>query len=318
MSTRAAGPVTLVVGARGLLGSAVTRSLILAGRGHVRADVPWGQPDLAVGALVSATRTLIETGVPWRVMWCAGAGVIGTTQSSLDQELATLDGYLSEIRSVVPKNRSDGAMFLASSAGGAYAASLGSPFTEATAPVPNSPYGHAKLESERLVTAFAEASGTPSFIGRVANMYGPGQDTSKPQGLISQLCRAHLERRPISIYVPLDTARDYLYVDDAARLAVAGTNRISEFPRGEVKIKILASQRGTTVASILGELRRITRRRPLVILGESPLAKFQVRDLRFRSRVWPDIDDLVVTSLPAGISATMQDLGFVARTAPRR
>ena len=69
-------------------------------------------------------------------------------------------------------------------------------------------------------------------IGRIANLYGPGQDPTKAQGLVSQLCRAHLERRPTSIYVSLDTARDYLFVDDAARLVLGATERAARAHRG--------------------------------------------------------------------------------------
>ena len=43
-----------------------------------------------------------------------------------------------------------------------------------------------------------------------------------------------------------------------------------------------------------------------MVLGVSPLAAFQTRDLRFRSRVWTDLDAEVATTLPAGMAATMR------------
>ena len=58
------------------------------------------------------------------------------------------------------------------------------------------------------------------MIGRIANLYGPGQNLDKPQGLVSQLCAAHLERRPVSIWVSLDTLRDYLYAPDCAQMVL--------------------------------------------------------------------------------------------------
>jgi UDP-glucose 4-epimerase len=67
------------------------------------------------------------------------------------------------------------------------------------------------------------------------------------------------------------------------------------------------------VATILGELRRLLRHRPLVVLGTSPLATFHARDLRFRSRVWTDLDRFVTTTLPEGIWSTMEDLRHQAR-----
>ena len=84
---------------------------------------------------------------------------------------------------------------------------------------------------------------------------GQARTLLKAQGLITMLCRAHLVRCPTSIYVGLDTARDYVYVDDAARMAVVGTDRVSAEEPGAVVVKIIASQTGTTVAAIMGELR---------------------------------------------------------------
>jgi UDP-glucose 4-epimerase len=273
--------------------------------------VPWGDPAAAVDALAGAAERLLADGHPWRLFWCAGSGVVASDQHQLDDEVATFEAFLDRLVAIASApGAASGAVFLASSAGGVYAGSLAPPFTEQTRPRPISPYGQAKLDTEELLRAFAVASGVPVLIGRISNLYGPGQDHVKAQGLISVLCRAHLARRPASIYVSLDTARDYVFVDDVARLAVSGADRVAGQQPGQVVVKILASQTGTTVAAILGELRRITKHRPRVVLGSSPLARFQVRDLRFRSVVWPDLDRLVTTSLPAGMAATMSSAEF--------
>ena len=55
------------------------------------------------------------------------------------------------------------------------------------------------------------------MIGRFSNLYGPGQNLGKLQGLISRLALSAVTRQPINIFVPLDTIRDYVYVDDAAQ-----------------------------------------------------------------------------------------------------
>lgn len=307
-------PATWVIGAGGLLGSAVCRQLTQDDRVVLTQDVPWGAPAGSLAALEAGIERLLALGPRWRVLWCAGAGVIGTGQDQLDEEVEVLTGFLDRLL-VAVAGREDlaGALFVASSAGGVYAGSTGPPFTELTEPRPISPYGEAKLRSEQLAGAFGRASGVPTFVGRIANLYGPGQDTTKPQGLISQLCRAHLVRQPLSIYVPLDTARDYLFVDDAARMVLAGLEQVvRERPDGS-RVKILASQRPTSVAAILAELRRVTKRRPQVVLGDSPTARYQVRDLRFRSLVWPTVDTCVRTTLAAGILATLESLGAELR-----
>ena len=79
-------------------------------------------------------------------------------------------------------------------------------------------YGRAKLAMEGHARALAAATGVRVVLGRLANVYGPGQTLGKPQGLLSQLCLADATRRPLPVYVSLDTIRDYLYAGDAARM----------------------------------------------------------------------------------------------------
>jgi UDP-glucose 4-epimerase len=75
-----------------------------------------------------------------------------------------------------------------------------------------------------------------------------------------------------------------------------------------VVTKILASQRAITIGAVLGEMRRIFKRPPRIVLGASGVAAMQAKDLSLRSRVWPEVDRRALTPLPAGISATAADL----------
>ncbi len=286
-----------VLGSGGLLGGAVCRRLVALGREVHTTTVPWKAPATAVDALLRAAEHLPRGGVA--VYWCAGAGVVGSSQATLEDELAVLEGFLGAWE---PGEGTHG-FFLASSAGGAYAGSVGAPFTEHTRPAPVSAYGLAKLRSEEIATAFAVRTGTALLVGRLANLYGPGQDLSKAQGLVSQLCRAQLSRQPLSVYVPLDTMRDYLFVDDAAAMAVSGLDAVTS--RGARALKVLASEQSTTIGTVLGDLHRITRRRPPVVLGRSSQAQLQPRDLRLRSVAWPRTSSLARTPMVAGIAATL-------------
>jgi UDP-glucose 4-epimerase len=301
----------LVVGAGGLLGGAVTAALEADGRVVTRARVPWSDPGASVGALSSHVRDLLVSGDPWSVVWAAGAGVVASGPDALAEERSVVGRVLSEVAAASaadPARASRGSVFVASSAGGAYAGSIGAPFDETTEPLPLAPYGWSKLGVETLFREWSAKTGVPVVIGRYSNLYGPGQDLSKAQGLVSQLCLAHLQGRPSSIYVPIDTIRDYLYVDDAAAMTVDAVDRAAGLPPGTVVLKVLASQQGVTIGSLISELQRIVKRKPRIVMGSHFTAAVQAPDLRFRSVVWPEIDRRMLTPLPAGIHRTLQSL----------
>jgi UDP-glucose 4-epimerase len=182
----------------------------------------------------------------------------------------------------------------------------------------------AKLAMEGELRSFAARTGTAVLIGRIANLYGPGQNLAKPQGLVSQICLTHLSGQPLSLYVPMDTMRDYLYVDDCARMIATGLSSLRDRISSEqnssadtdtVVTKILASGRSTTVGGLLGESTRLFRRRPHIVLGASAASRHQVRDLRLRSVVWPELDRLARTPLLVGIARTAEDVARRLRTA---
>jgi UDP-glucose 4-epimerase len=75
-----------------------------------------------------------------------------------------------------------------------------------------------------------------------------------------------------------------------------------------VRIKVLASQRGVTIAAVLGELRRVLKQPIRVVRGASVTAKYQARDLRLRSVVWPELDRRVQTPLAAGMCTTVNHM----------
>jgi UDP-glucose 4-epimerase len=252
-------------------------------------------------------------------VWCAGTGVPATPKDALDAEHRVLGHLLDVLAQRLDDNGHnrhsgdaigrEGVVFLASSAGAVYAGSSPAPYDEHTEPMPLAYYGTSKLAQEDLVRRFSDRTGVPSLIARISNIYGPGQDLKKPQGIISQLCRADLTGQPTSIYVSMDTIRDYLFVSDCAAKIVTGLDliRTGVLP-GRSTTKVMASQQGVTLGAVLGECRRVFRRPPRVILGTSPLAAVQARDLRMRSVVGTQIDDATLTTLGAGLRATSADL----------
>jgi len=250
---------------------------------------------------------------PWSVAWCAGAGVTGTSARALELELGALAETLDALAST--PSGGPGSLFFASSAGGVYAGVGAPPYDESSPVRPLSDYGQAKLDGEALVASWSRQTGMPVLIGRIANIYGPGQNLAKAQGLISQICRSHLTGQPLSIYVSLDTLRDYLFAPDCARLIASGLARLRRGRPGTqpgtepaVVTKILASQRAITIGSVLGEMRRIFKTQPRIVLGASAGSVSQARDLSLRSRVWPELDHGALTPFPVGVAITAADL----------
>jgi UDP-glucose 4-epimerase len=299
--------VAWVIGARGLLGSAVSRHIARrTGWEQLAADpLPWSTPErLAEQAAATTARLVEETadGDRWAILWLAGSAVTAAPQRQLDEELEQLHLVLDAIGSRLD-HAAPGAFFYASSAGGIYGGAVDPPFTETTEPAPIAPYGHFKLAAESVVREFAERTGVPSLVGRIANLYGPGQRLEKMQGIISQLARAQISPEPASIFVSLDTIRDYLYVDDAAALVC---DCVDELLRdGGHVIKILASGRAVTIGDLLGLVRALAKAHPHIRIGQSSAAAWQAKDLRLRSEVWPHLDRRELTPLPAGMHATM-------------
>jgi UDP-glucose 4-epimerase len=313
-----ASSLTWVIGRGGLLGQSV-ETAVGASKDHIGGSdlwrseeaIPWTEPNAGAPELGAQAEQFLRAAGdrPWSVAWCAGAGVMGSSARALDLELGALRETLAALGTAPQGNR--GVFFFASSAGGVYAGVGMPPYDESSPVRPLAPYGRAKLDAEALVTDWSHRTGTPSLIGRISNLYGPGQNLSKAQGLISQICRSHLTGQPLSIYVSLDTLRDYLFAPDCAGLIVTGLARLrceQSATAPTVVTKILASQRAITIGAVLGEMRRIFKRSPRIVLGASSVASVQAKDLSLRSRVWPQIDRRSLTPFPAGVANTAADL----------
>ncbi|WP_111718573.1 NAD(P)-dependent oxidoreductase [Homoserinimonas sp. OAct 916] len=301
-----------------------------------------GAETLRCAGSPSANPVDARSGFDWAIVWAAGAAVTSSPVSQLDHEHTQLQLVLDAIAAelaLVSGARSDpphseptvesrqtpsparGVFFYASSAGGVYGGSIHPPFTEETVPVPLAGYGRFKLGAEQAITAFSRGSDTPALIGRIANLYGPGQSMAKLQGVISHLARAELTRAPMAIYVPLDTMRDYIYVDDCAALICAGLERLASEPHDALSktvVKNLVSGSAVTIGSLLGAFRVLGKRKPNVTLGASSLAAAQAVDLRLASIVWPELDARPQTPLPVGIQATLAEMQAKIQAGPRQ
>ena len=300
-------PVAWVVGAGGLVGRHLVAALRSAGSEVTTSRVPWADEEATVATLAEdlARFTRVRAGRPWLIAWCAGAGVVGTGADALAAEQRVFVRFGALLGDGLGTEE-DGVVLLASSAGGLYAGSAGPPFTEATQPVPLVAYGRTKLAMEDALSAAVAGTGARAVLGRLANVYGPGQTLGKPQGLLSQLCLSDATTRPLPVFVSLDTIRDYVYVVDLARMLRCCVDLARAEPPGTSVVKVLASGRPVTVGHLVSEARRVFHR-PLRTVTV-PARPGQVLDLRLGSVRWPEVDTLAATPLAAGLAATAADV----------
>jgi UDP-glucose 4-epimerase len=304
--------LTWVVGSGGLLGGAVARATQQRFDGS---PVPWTHPAAAVRVLESdLTRFVPQAGSDdWAVVWAAGCGIVGSARPELEAETALVQRFADALRCQRPVG--NGAFFLASSAGGVYAGSSSPPFTESTAPHPRSAYGEAKLRQEELVARILRDT-VPVTIGRLSNLYGPGQNLAKPQGLVSRVCLAAARHQALNVFVPLDTVRDYLFAEDAAAMIVSLLRLTTRGQPETLVIRNLASRRPTSVAAVLRVVLQIARRPVRIGLGTAPTSGDQVRDLRIASRFSDDVTHVPITALPVGIKRVYEHTLSMLRRPP--
>ena len=307
--------ISWVIGRGGLLGRNVERALGTQGAvWHPPHRFTWEDPDAVERELSIACRAFAAEvgGSSWQIAWCAGAGVVGSDSSELEKETRAFTGLLAGVtEALCSPGGSSGAMFLASSAGGVYAGVRAPPFSEDSPVGPLAPYGWNKLQQESLARHWSMETATPLLVGRLSNLYGPGQKLGKSQGLITRVCVQVLSRQPLTLYVPLDTIRDYLFARDAGSLIADGLARLRlETPTVETPfvMKIFASHQPTTVSTVLAQLRWIIKRPVSVITAASPNASRQARDLRLASSVWPELDRRPKTTLSEGMRWVLTDI----------
>jgi len=292
--------LTWVIGAGGLFGSALVRASEHCFTGPA---IPWSDPTAALTAL---TRTLDDFSDKaednWCIAWAAGRVTTASPQADADQELEFFTEFIQHLRDNPPPGR--GVFLLTSSAGGIYAGSTPAPLTSDSSVAPLGTYGNLKRAQE--VIAGELAPEIPVVTARVSNLYGPGQDLRKLQGVISRLALAAVTREPITMFVPLDTMRDYLYADDAAIRALHWAQQTQAC--GASSIRVVASGQPVTLGHVIALMNDITRVRIPIASGVHDSARAQARDLRLT----PDTDAftqrLELTSLPAGMKRVFLDI----------
>ena len=309
--------IAWVLGSAGLLGAALCRALRADGTElffPVR-HFAWQEPlELVeqISAAVTAFALKAQAADRWEVHWAAGVGTMGSMAEELAPETQALALLLERLPREPRLMAISGALSLASSAGAIYAGSSDEIITEHSSPAPTTAYALEKLRQEELLQAFVACHPTTAaLIARISTLYGAGQAAGKKQGLLGHMARNIIRNRPIQIYVPFDTIRDYIDADDAA-VAMIGALR-STRQTSQVLTKIIASESPTTIAEIVSIFKRLARRTPLVVRSANRLSALYTRRVQYRSLVRSEIARPPGKRLAVGISQLMraEQLAFI-------
>ena len=303
--------ISWVIGRGGLLGRSVEQRLgDLGSTWAPTAPFNWNdQTEFEVGIDQSLDEFIEQVGSEkWSIHWCAGIGVVSSSLEILNSEVKKIEFFLNRLSQSPSRFLHQGVLFYASSAGGVYAGSESPPFTEATVPSPIGNYGLQKMQCEGLFSRFTQDFGTSSVLGRIANLYGPSQNWHKGQGVVTTICRSMLLRKPIEIFVPLETIRNYIYVDDAACDISNIVSYMINQDFGGSLIKIIAAEHNSSISELLSESSRVFGKRPQIVLTRKKNSGVQIVDLRLRSTVEISAARFRYTTLAVGIDRIRRQL----------
>ncbi len=143
--------------------------------------------------------------------------------------------------------------FIFSSSGGVmYGQTKIFPTPETVCPEPLSPYGIAKLASERYIIFYNKEFNLNYTILRYGNVYGPRQDPNGEAGVVAIFTKRMLKDMQVTINGDGKYVRDYVYVKDVARA------NVFSLEKGDEEIINIGTAKGTDVNELFNELKELT------------------------------------------------------------
>jgi UDP-glucose 4-epimerase len=314
--------VAWVVGAGGLLGRALSNQLRQTGIRLFtpRSRLTWGDeqrlPDQIAQGVAAFAHQARQAGA-WELYWAAGTSGMGSPEPVIAAERRTLQWFVDRLAGEPALREIPGRFLLSSSAGGIYADTSEAVVDETSPLAPTTAYAWGKLEQEQLVChSPLPAQGCRVLLARISTLYGPAHSGDTRQGLITTIARGIVRNQPVPIFVPLDTTRDYIDSQDAARIGLAALRALPD--GAEPTLKIIASEKPTTVAELVATFRRVAHHRVLFTTGSGELSGLYARRFRFRSRVFPEQARLAQTTLLHGVAQVLAaERQLLQRVSPR-
>jgi len=302
-----------VIGHNGLLGSAIVRTALTP---VFTIDIQWEDSTLTRNALREAFEQFVAWAgaEPWAICWAAGTAVPATNPAEFAaQEAVLLDfarfiaGQCAALAATPGATLGAHGVFWFASSASIYGTSRDIVWSEFDTPHPVGPYPESKYRLETELAKIFSAPTSPSLvIGRITTLYGPGQNLAKPQGLITKMCYEAITRGSVTLSVPLETLRDYLYVDDAGNQIHASINSAFRQQKHH-QIDIIANGTPTSVAELVRLIPGVTHRR-VHVLQLPPSANSVHATVLLAASHNPDLAALPRVSLIDGVQRVVADI----------
>jgi UDP-glucose 4-epimerase len=193
-------------------------------------------------------------------------------------------------------------VYFASTGGAIYGDQPPGLITEHALPLPISPYAIGKLAIEGYLRYFRRKHGLQSVTFRISNPYGPRQRANKKQGVIPIFLHSVAEGLPLSQYGDGSMVRDFLYVEDAAKLMAAVVEHDPEH-----SVYNIGSGQGHSLAEVIDIVKDVTGRDVAVERKPQPLT-YVDRVVLDTSRYRAEFGTPDFVSLAEGVRRTWLDV----------
>jgi UDP-glucose 4-epimerase len=219
----------VVTGGAGFVGSHVAEALLARGdEVHVldnlstgsREKVPDGA-ELHVGDIRSDAASVFESARPDVCFHLAAQADVNTSVARPDFDADV--NVLGTLR-ILEAARAAGAKVVFTSTGGAIYGECDGPAPEDEERRPISPYGISKLAGEEYLVGWNRLHGTNHVALRLANVYGPRQESTLEGGVVAIFLDRMAAGDPVQIFGDGKQTRDFVYVGDVVSAALAAVD----------------------------------------------------------------------------------------------
>ena len=299
----------LVAGATGLIGSRVVSSLLQAGipvtalsrREYRPVEAVTSQLRVVGGDVSDATVLSDALRGADQIVYAVSSG---TPQIPSSAPVADIERAIRPLLMVLEamRARSEMRLLFLSSGGAVYGNPTSLPVAEDAPTAPISPYGVLKLLAEKYIAMYGHVFGINYCILRAGNVYGDGQAILPGHGAVATVLQAAATNEAVYVLGKGDSLRDYVFVDDLARVVV-------ELVAGWSTSQVInvGTGHGTSICQLVATIEQVTG--TMIQVKHLPPRPFDVGSIVLDSSRLSTIMNWSPIQLEVGLTGIWQRLG---------